>query len=272
MSTRNPMRMSTTPSAEQFGRLVNSIPHTQILGWQRGFDLVDLRKICEQNTLTRHIFSYLSALMIMCHMTLAEVLVRVIPSMCHAPGCVSDVSSTLHFALFTLSPIFYFILLIFHFIFYVGQFGVKPPVRFREWGVWHFGQQRPSHSLRAHVLRRLPLLRDHWNFHPGVLQRHQTLVLAWLRDQWWHHRQSALFTSVHSGVRRTSGPKTSLSIFWRKFLSSSVLFCVSRKNGETRAWTQFAKFTQQRKTKSRLRKWANQKSSGTTKRANSRWL
>ena len=33
------------------------------------------------------------------------------------------------------------------------------------------GQQRPSHRLRAQFLRRLPLLRDHWNFHPGVLQR-----------------------------------------------------------------------------------------------------
>ena len=47
-------------------------------------------------------------------------------------ACVSDLSSTLHFALFTVSLIFYFILLIFHFIFYVGRFGDKSPVRFRE--------------------------------------------------------------------------------------------------------------------------------------------
>ena len=38
-------------------------------------------------------------------------------------ACVSDLSSTLHFALFTVSLIFYFILLIFIFIFYVGRFG-----------------------------------------------------------------------------------------------------------------------------------------------------
>ena len=38
---------------------------------------------------------------------------------------MSDLSSTLHFALFTVSPIFYFILLIFHFIFNVGQFGAR---------------------------------------------------------------------------------------------------------------------------------------------------
>ena len=47
-------------------------------------------------------------------------------------ACVFDLSSTLHCARFTVSPIFYFILLIFHFIFYVGRFGEKFPVRFRE--------------------------------------------------------------------------------------------------------------------------------------------
>ena len=60
-------------------------------------------------------------------------------------ACVSDLSSTLHFALFTVSLIFYFILLIFMFTFYVGRFWENSPVRFREWGVWLFGQQRSSH-------------------------------------------------------------------------------------------------------------------------------
>ena len=60
-------------------------------------------------------------------------------------ACVFDLSSTL-FALFIVSLIFYFILLIFHFIFYVGRFGENSLVRFREWGVWLFGQQRPSHK------------------------------------------------------------------------------------------------------------------------------
>ena len=45
---------------------------------------------------------------------------------------VCDLSSTLHFALFTVSLIFYFILLILHLFFYVGRFGAKPFVRFRE--------------------------------------------------------------------------------------------------------------------------------------------
>ena len=43
-------------------------------------------------------------------------------------ACVSDLSSTLHFALSTVSLIFYF-------IFYVSRFGEKFPVRFRERGV-----------------------------------------------------------------------------------------------------------------------------------------
>ena len=69
-------------------------------------------KRCEQNTLTRHIFSCFSSLTIMSHTTLAQgVSARhIIHVSC---ACVSDLSSTLHFALFTVSLIFYFILLIF---------------------------------------------------------------------------------------------------------------------------------------------------------------
>ena len=54
-------------------------------------------------------------------------------------ACVSDLSSTLHFALFTVSLILYFILLIFHFIFYVGRFGDKIPCalpRMRSLTLW----------------------------------------------------------------------------------------------------------------------------------------
>ena len=54
--------------------------------------------------------------------------------------------------------------------------------------------------------RQLRLLRDYWNLPPGAIQRHDALALAWRGNQWQHHRQSALFTTVHSGARRTSGP------------------------------------------------------------------
>ena len=50
------------------------------------------------------------------------------------------------------------------------------------------------------------------------------------------HRKSVIFTTVHSGARRTSGPETSLSLSRRKFVASSVLFR-TLKNGETRART-----------------------------------
>ena len=39
------------------------------------------------------------------------------------------------------------------------------------------------------------------------------------------------------GAWRTSEPETSVSLLRRKFVASSVLFCVSLQNGETRART-----------------------------------
>ena len=69
----------------------------------------------EQNTFTRHIFSFLSALMIMSHTTLDQG-VSARQTIHVSCACVFDFSSTLHFAVFTVSPIFYFIFLIFHFL------------------------------------------------------------------------------------------------------------------------------------------------------------
>ena len=94
-----------------------------------------------------------------------KVFARVMSSMSHVV-VRSDLPSTLHSALFTVSLIFYFILLIFVFIliFHVDVAGARSPVHFAEWGVWPFGQRRLSHWLWAQLLRRLPLLRDHWNF------------------------------------------------------------------------------------------------------------
>ena len=96
---------------------------------------------CEQNTFTRHIFLCLSALMIMSHTTLVQG-VSARHTIHVSCACVFGFSSTLHFALFTVSPIFHFIFLMYHVIFYVDRFGEKSLVRFREWGVWPFGQQR----------------------------------------------------------------------------------------------------------------------------------
>ena len=86
---------------------------------------------CEQNTLTRYIFSCSSALMIMSHTTLDQG-VSARHTIHVSCACVFDLSSTLSSHSSFVSPIFYFILLIFHFTFCVDRFGAKPPVRFRE--------------------------------------------------------------------------------------------------------------------------------------------
>ena len=63
---------------------------------------------------TSHFLVFALHVITVSHVTLAQgVVAHVIPSMCHAP-VVFDFSSTLHFVLFTVSLIFYFILLIFH--------------------------------------------------------------------------------------------------------------------------------------------------------------
>ena len=110
---------------------------------------------------------------------------------------------------------------------------------FAKRGVLPPGRIHSSHRLWAQAPWRLPLLGDYRNHLPGAIQRqrHGALVLVWRGTRRWDHRESALFTTVHSGARRTSEPKTSLSLKWRKFVASSVLFSVSLKNGETRART-----------------------------------
>ena len=81
----------------------------------------------------------------------------------------------------------------------------------------HPGDIPPSRRFRAQRARRLPLLRDYWNALPGGIRRHTygALVLVWRGTRRWDHRESAIFITVHSGARRTSGPKTSLSLLWR---------------------------------------------------------
>ena len=104
--------------------------------------------VCERNTLSRHLFSCLHAYLALSYTTVAQSVVRITSSMCHAFDCASWFSSTLHSALFKVSLIFHFILLIVIFIFHVGRFGEKYLVRFREWGVMHFGRQHASHTFR----------------------------------------------------------------------------------------------------------------------------
>ena len=111
-------------------------------------------------------------------------------------------------------------------------FPVPPPTE----EYFHRGDIQPSHRLRAEAPWRLPLLGDCCYDLPGGIrrQRYGALVLVWRGTRWQDHRESALLTTAHSGERRISGPKTSLSLSWRKFVVSSVIFR-TLKNGETRA-------------------------------------
>ena len=65
---------------------------------------------------------------------------------CFTRNVCSDLSATLHFALYTVSLIF---ILIFIFIFHVGWFGEQYTLRFREWGIRHFGRQESSHKTSS---------------------------------------------------------------------------------------------------------------------------
>ena len=105
------------------------------------------------------------------------------------------------------------------------------PCAFAKWGVWAPG--RIHHRLGAQAPWRLPLLGDCWNHLPGRIQRQRrgALVLAWRGTRRWDLWESALFTIVHSGARRTSGPKTSLSLLWRKFCCQHSLFFAHTSTG-----------------------------------------
>ena len=75
-------------------------------------------------------------------------------------------------------------------------------------GVLHPGRIHSSHRLSAQRPWRLPLLGDYRNHLPGGIrrQRYGALVLVWRGTRRWDHRESALFTTIHLGARRTSGP------------------------------------------------------------------
>ena len=106
-----------------------------------------------------------------------------------------------------------------------------------------------NHSMRSMALwPKQPLLQvlsPTWSTTPTT-QRH-FLVRCGTRR--WAYQKSAIFTTVHSGARRSSEPETNLSFSSRKFVTSSVLFHTN-KNGETRVRTRF-KFVSKTEIKSR---------------------
>ena len=187
---------------------------------------------CEQNTLTRHIFSFLSALMIMSHTTLAQGVSARHTIHVSCPVCLISLRPSLrilHLSLpsstssswsFTWSSIF------------------------REWGVWPFGQQRSPHRLWAQLLRRVPLLRDHRNFHPGVFQRQQALVLAWHpcrvrpSHRSWAQRlkkKRRLLNHTPRNPRSRLGPRMTSSTMTSPSAERSLYHCTLRSEKNQRA-------------------------------------
>ena len=78
---------------------------SKAITWRRGVSETPILKVilldasrvrqadatnCEQNTLTRHIFSYLHTCLTVSHVTLVQGVVRIMSSMFHAFGCVFD--------------------------------------------------------------------------------------------------------------------------------------------------------------------------------------
>ena len=189
--------------------------------------------------------------------------------------CVSSLPCFMLLSLFdsplcTLYPVshFFSIHLIFIFIFHVGWFDEKSHVHFREWGVRHFGREQSSHRLWAQL--QLPDLRDHWNLHLGVLQRQQALELTWLGDQWLNHR-GALSSPLFTQDREEPASRRHVYHSPDESLSSQSSSVGHVGQGDLFPMSLDTNFKHQRKSMSRLRKRANQDSSGTA-RADSRWL
>ena len=107
----------------------------------------------------------------------------------------------------------------------------KIPVHFAQWGVWPFGQWRPSHRLWAQWAW-LPHLGGHWILHPGVLQRQQALKSAWLGIQWLHHRHGALFTTVHPGATRKSRPDKLITLLKKVYCPVSRCLSIMLEHGD----------------------------------------
>ena len=91
---------------------------------------------------------------------------------------------------------------------------VKNHCTHAQWGVLPRGDIQSSHRLWAQPARQLRPLRDFCNDLPGWIRRHRygAFVLVRCGTRRWAHWKSAIFTTVHSGARRTSKPETNLSL------------------------------------------------------------
>ena len=81
------------------------------------------------------------------------------------------------------------------------------------------------------------------------VDRNGTVVFVRYGTRRWAYQKSPIFTTVRSAARRISEPETNLSLSWRKFVTSSVLFHTN-KYWQTLVRTKF-KFVSKTEIKSR---------------------
>ena len=132
-----------------------------------------------------------------------------------------------------LFPFHFYLYSVLNLFFHVDNAKAMIPCASANWRVLLSGRIHSSHRLWAQAPWRLPPLRDYCKDLPGWIRRrgYGALVLVWCRARRWDHRESAIFTTVHSGARRTSEPETSLSLSWRMFVAISVLFFAHTRTG-----------------------------------------
>ena len=140
-----------------------------------------------------------------------------------------------------------------------------------QWGVLHHGDAQPSHKLWAQTPRQLRPLRDRllqWSsrMNPATwirsvrtrVMRNSTMRFS--EKRYLHH------CSFRSEKNQRTGDNLSLS--WRKFVASSVLF----QHISTGRPVYELSLSQKRKSSLEMEKRKKQDSLWKTKRANSRWL
>ena len=174
--------------------------------------LVCCRQFMSRLQFTRHFFSSSEHALIVAHHT-AWLNLHGPP--CHAPGCCLCFDS-LFLTLF-LSVCFSYL-----FFFFYQNPQLNLFLHHRHNIPLALRQQRSlapwskTRLLTGHEQNILDLFHDSKTteiFFPGAIQRHGALALVRCGTRRRNHRQSALFTTVHSRARRTSRPKTSSSLF-----------------------------------------------------------
>ena len=234
---RSRMRRSwTNPTITKFTSILCRAQVDEWL-WLTSQFCVDL--VCEQNTLTRVFFSHICTLILCAHApawlkcrTTCRKKKRC-SCTCHHMSerllfhclvfflCLSCLYFFSHFYLFS----------VLNFNFQVVETAEHwTQCAPAEWGVLPRGDTQPPHRLWAQPdrqpARQLRLLRNWCSDLPEWIRRHKhgTYVFVWCGTRRWAYWKSVIFTTVHSGARRTSEPETNLSLSWRKCVTSSVIF------------------------------------------------